>query len=316
MDRTNPYEVAQAIGKLGAWRTAAAHNWALLPAGCGEPWLVNVIAGSGANIPSRILLFHGWRDFHCYLISRQNGDFWVAASPEDIAHLEAVFPQGGLPALFSCAEGYARIAVEKENEPLLASMLYECFGLFMRFEGDPDLAMKFASERSLFARRQGDDGKWSDCALPLPEKQPQFVEQVSLRKDILARAKDLPFDASWKLELDFGRLPGVQTNEQRPRAIYLFAAVNQADGSRFVWRTMAVSGRQDGLVALWQSLAPQLLDHIVAAGKVPGEIHVRSMRMVRFLRPLGMQLPFKLVVHAELPALDNEVRGSLREKRI
>ncbi len=315
MDRTNPYEVAQAIGKLRAWRTAAAHNWALLPAGCGEPWLVTVFPGDAGN-PARMLFFHGWREFHCYLISRQDGDFWVAASPEDITHLEAVFPQGAQPALFSCVEGYVRRVVDKESEPLLASMLYECFGLFMRFEGDPDLAMKFASERALFARRQDDDGKWSDCALPLPEKQPQFVEQVSLRKDILARAKDLPFDASWKLELDFGRLPNVQTNEPHPRAIYLFAAVNQSGGSRFAWRTMAVSGRPDGLVALWQTLAPQLLDHIVAAGKVPGEIHVRSMRMVRFLRPLGMHLPFKLVVNAELPALDNEVRSSLREKRI
>ena len=86
--------------------------------------------------------------------------------------------------------------------------------------------------------------------------------------------------------------------------------------NRFAWRTMAVSGRQFGLLALWQSIAPQLLDHIVASGRVPGEIHVRSMRMVRFLRPLGMQLPFKLVVHAELPALDAEVRGSLREGRL
>ena len=316
MDRTNPYEVAAAIAKLGAWRTAAAHNWALLPSECGEPWLATVIPGDAAGNPARVLLFHGWRDFHCYLITRQDVNFWVAASPDDIAHLEAVFPKGGEPALFSCAEGYVRSKVDGDAEPLLAAMLYECFGLFMRFETDPGLAMKYVSERALFARRQGPDGKWSDCALPLPEKQPQFVEQVSLRKDILARAKDLPFDASWHLELDFGRVPSVQTNEPHPRAIYLFGAVNAADGRRFVWRTMAVSGRPNGLVALWQTLAPQLLDHIMSAGKVPGEVHVRSLRMVRFLRPLGMHLPFKLVVHAQLPALDNEVRNSLREKRI
>lgn len=316
MDRNNPYEVAEAIAKLGAWRTAAAHNWALLPADCGEPWLVTVIPGDAAANPARVLLFHGWRDFHCFLISRQDANFWVAASPEDINHLEVVFPQGSPPGLFACAEGYMRAKVDAATEPLFAAMLYECFGLFMRFETDPGLAMKYVSERALFARRQEQYGKWSDCALPLPEKQPQFVEKVSLRKDILARAKDLPFDTSWHLELDFGRLPNVQTNEPRPRAIYLFGAVDSANGNRFAWRTMAVSGRPDGLVALWQTLAPQLLDHIVSAGKVPGEIHVRSMRMVRFMRPLGMQLPFKLVVHSELPALDNEVRSSLREKRI
>ena len=104
--------------------------------------------------------------------------------------------------------------------------------------------------------------------------------------------------------------------EPKARSIYLFAAVDANASTRFAWRTMVVSGKPDGLASLWQSLAPQLLDHILAAGKVPGEIHVRSMRMVRFLRPLGMQLPFKLVVHAALPALDAEVNASLREKRL
>ena len=316
MDRANPEEVARAIGRLGAWQSAAAHNWALVLSGDADPWLVNVLPGDGDKAPARMLFFHGWRNFHCFLISRQSKDFWVAASPEDITHVEVVFPHGMDPVLLEFQEGYVHRPVRDGMRPLLAAMLYECFGLFMRFEGDSGLAMRYASERALFSRRQDGDGKWSDCALPLPEKQPEFVEKVSLRKDMLARAKDLPFDASFKIELDFGRLPGVQTNEELPRAIYLFAAVNADGGNRFIWRTMAVSGRPDGLVALWQVLAQQLLDHIVAAGKVPGEIHVRSMRMVRFLRPLGMHLPFKLVVHGSLPALDAEVNASIREKRI
>ena len=316
MDRSNPCEVAQAIGKLGVWKVAAAHNWALLPAGAGEPWLASAVAGERENSPSRLLLFPGWRAFHCYLITRQNADFWVAASPEDIPHIEAVFPQGGEPVVLEFGEGYVHAPVSGGKAALAAAMLYECFGLFMRFESDPGLAMKYASERALFARRQEPDGKWCDCALPLPEKPPQFVEKVSLRKDLLERAKDLPFDQSLKLELDFGRLPNVQTNEPRPRAIYLFAAVDAGSGGRYAWRTMVASGAQDGLLALWQSLAQQLLERIVADGKVPGEVSVRSMRMVRFLRPLGMHLPFKLVVHANLPALDSEVRRALAEKRI
>lgn len=315
MDRANPYEIAGAIGRLGAWQTAAAHNWALLPSGCGDPWLVSAVAGKDAA-PSRLLFFHGWRDFHAYLITRQDNNFWVAASPEDIRHFETVYPSGGAPLLLEFEEGFVRRDLDPSARPLAAAMLYECFGLFMRFESDPGLALKYAPERALFARKQGEDGKWADCALPLPAEPPQFVEKVSLRKDILARAKDLPFDASTRIELDFGRLPGVQTNEPRPRAIYLLGAVDAETKNRFAWRTMAVSGRQDGLLALWQSIAPQLLDHIVASGRVPGEVHVRSMRMVRFLRPLGMQLPFKLVVHAELPALDAEVRGSLKEGRL
>ena len=315
MDRANPYEVAEAIGRLNVWKAAAANNWALLPSD-GSQWFVNVQEADMRGVKARMMFFAGWRPFHCFLITRQNHDFWVALSPADIPHVEVLFPESGPVQIVRYDEGYVQEPLGEDQRGIFARMLYACFGFVMRVEGDPQLPMKFVSERALFALKEDPDGRWSDCALPLPEKPPQFVEQVSLRKELLARAADLPFDASFALEMDFGRVFHAQTQEPRPRALYLCAAVDAKSGSRFLWRKMVVSGKPDGLLALWQSLAQTLLEHIVAAGRVPGEIRVRSMRMVRFLRPLGMHLPFKLVVNSKLALLDAEILSSIREGRL
>ena len=50
--------------------------------------------------------------------------------------------------------------------------------------------------------------------------------------------------------------------------------------------------------------------------RVPGEIHVRSSRMARFLRPLGIQLPFKLVQHAKLPSLEDVLGLAIQTRNV
>ncbi|MBQ6914391.1 MAG: hypothetical protein IJQ65_01625, partial [Kiritimatiellae bacterium] len=45
------------------------------------------------------------------------------------------------------------------------------------------------------------------------------------------------------------------------------------------------------------------LQEIVRRGKVPCEVKVRSARMFRMLRPLCMELPFKLSLHEKLDHL-------------
>ena len=77
-----------------------------------------------------------------------------------------------------------------------------------------------------------------------------------------------------------------------------------------------MDGKENGLKRLWEGHAQRLLDAVVAWGRVPGEVHVRSGRMMRFLRPLGLQLPFKLVQHAKLPALDAALTHSIQTKKV
>ena len=54
---------------------------------------------------------------------------------------------------------------------------------------------------------------------------------------------------------------------------------------------------------MWESMPQQLLTQFLARGRVPGRIRVVSPRVFRFIRPLGMELPFRLSLHESLPDL-------------
>lgn len=316
MDRTNPQEIAEAIAKLGTWETAAANNFALIPLGSKEPYLVSVAAKTPPPVKARILFFRGWRPFHNFVIARQDRDFGVAVSPAELDHLEAVFTEDGEVQLISFRAGCVPVPPDHDERIVMARLLYETYGLMMRFENEVTLGMKYADERALFARIEGKDGKWQDGPHSVPETPPQFVERVELKKDLVSHASDVPFAAGTVWELDFFRLPGqVESPNDRPKTLYLFAAVDAVTGERRIWDLLTVNGEK-GLLNAWEKFAPRVLDAVIAGGFVPGEIRVRSMRMVRFLRPLGMHLPFKLVVNSKLAVIDAEVSKAVKEKKL
>ena len=55
-----------------------------------------------------------------------------------------------------------------------------------------------------------------------------------------------------------------------------------------------------GLKGMWESMPVQALKAIIRRGRIPGEIRVRSGRVFRLLRPLCLELPFKLSLHDDL----------------
>ena len=132
----------------------------------------------------------------------------------------------------------------------------------------------------------------------------KFVERVSLDTAKCRLAAKLPVVADEKWEVDFVMVPAYHTREPKPRFLYVLAAVDAATGVRVVWLKMSVGGTDEALKALWEGHAARLLEAMLRLGRAPGEIHVRSGRVARFLRPLGMHVPFKLVHHAKLGALD------------
>ena len=75
---------------------------------------------------------------------------------------------------------------------------------------------------------------------------------------------------------------------------------------------MSVDGKPGGLKRMWEAHAQRMLDRILLLGRIPGELHVRTGRVARFLRPLGLQLPFKLVQHAKLPTLEAVLELAVR----
>ena len=162
--------------------------------------------------------------------------------------------------------------------------------------------MKFAAEKSVFARVESADGKWSDAPLAVPDPRP-YVECVKFSKKAVEKAKDLPIDAGLKVLLDFRMLNGAQTLHPRPRTVYALAAADAATGARLFFSQTSVEP-EAGLKAMWESMPEKALEEIIGLGRVPGEICLVSGRVFRMLRALCVELPFKLSLHDSLPALD------------
>ena len=61
---------------------------------------------------------------------------------------------------------------------------------------------------------------------------------------------------------------------------------------------------ETGLRGLWEGMPGRLLKELLARGRIPGRIRTVSQRVFRMISPLGIELPFKLSLHDELPNLD------------
>ena len=173
------------------------------------------------------------------------------------------------------------------------------------------------AEKAMFARKEVVEGVWMDGPLRMPEETVvEQVEQVNLKKTVCDQAKSLPLYPKEIWELDFVLLPSYRTAGPNPRFLYLLVAVNAESGERMVWERLTVDGKEGGLLRLWSGHAQRVLDAVVRLGRVPGEIHMRSGRVMRFLRPLGLQLPFKLVQHAKLPSLESVLNLSIQTGKV
>ena len=161
--------------------------------------------------------------------------------------------------------------------------------------------MKFADDRAIFARVERAPGEWVDEPLPIPDP-PPHVEKVTFQKEIVKAAKDLPMAQGYVLEVDFGLCLGLMTKDPRPRCVYALVAVDAATGEKVVDCQASVSP-DGGLRSLWESMPPHLLKEMVARRRIPCEIKVRSGRVFRMLRPLCLELPFKLSLHEKLDHL-------------
>ena len=333
MDRENPYEIAKAIVALNVWRKIDSHQWAVVPRGAEAPFICVVDGkGDGKDIVGRLLVFPGFDVFRDFAISQRFPDYGVGSGPLDFMHTALLAAKDGRFEMFSYMPGYIPMPVkDDEVDRSLAAVLYECYGLMMRFEEDPSLVMKYASERALFARRQDGSGTWQDAKFTLPPDQGVArAERVALRNDDLAAAKKLPIEKGEAWDVDFMALPSWRTREKRPRILYIFAAVAEESRERIAWDRMSVgdisaddndphtilSGPAAGLQRLWESHAQRLLRAMLRAGRVPGTVNVRSSRVMRFLRPLAMQIPFKMVQHAKLDALDGVMEETIKSGRV
>ena len=148
MNRHDINEIAKAIAALNLGEKAATHNWALVPQTSELPYLVNVVVENKKNSPviGRLHLFPGFVPFRDFMISRRVTDFGVGMSPMDFDHFELVSAKGGVTELFVYEPGFVPRALTDDERVFLAPLLYECYGLMMRLEENPDLPEGWAKQ--------------------------------------------------------------------------------------------------------------------------------------------------------------------------
>ncbi len=321
MDRTNPLEVARAVAGLNVWDKVRIHNWALVPQMSDEPVIVTVPPPEKRKeVAGRLLLIPGFRIFREFMVLLRVPDAGVAMNPADLRHYEMVAAKNGYVEVVCCEPGYVPRAPQGDEAKYVASLLYECYGLMMRFEENPGLPKKFIDKNAMFARKEITEGNWQDGPLVCPnDSKIVFEENVCIDGKLRDEAVKLPIIPGEIWEVEFAMFPMFQTKDPKPRFLYIFAAVNAATGEKMCWDKMSVDLNEtgdNGLLHMWEKLASRVLNAIKRCGRTPAELHVRSQRMMRFLRPLGMFLPFKIVQHSHLPQVEKAFEEVIKTGRI
>ena len=323
VDRTNIDEVARAIVSLNVWKKASKYNWALVSELFDKPLIAAVNPSPSGPISARLLLFNGFMAHRDFLLFRQSPDLSFAMSPMDFDHYEVIGLKDGSAEVFDYRPGFLPVHPDGETSATLAPVLYECYGLLLRIDENPDLPTIYVKEQAMFSRKEGLDGKWCDEPLIPPNLATvSWTERVGLDRAKCSQAArfDMEPDETW--EVDFMQMPMYRTNDLQARMMHLLAAVDARTGERRVWQKLAVdpsiprNGTLDALKPLWESLASHLLDGVLRRGKVPGSLSVRSQRMMRFLRPLSLQLPFRMVLHRQLPQVAVAVNRAILEHSV
>ncbi|MBQ4471210.1 MAG: hypothetical protein II946_02680 [Kiritimatiellae bacterium] len=296
-------EIGRSIDGLDLWQTVMPYHWALKPRGTALPYFCAFLKGDNSPVKARILLLEGWQTFHEFIKVRIDRNFGFTSSPMELAHFELVFcATSEDPQLLRYDAGYMPCAPSAAGEELCRRMLWEVLGVMMRLEGDAELPFRYAAEKALFARIEGEGGVWRDAPLAIQDT-PPHVERISFTKSDLAVAKDLPFAADEALEMDFRLIPGLVTREKRPRCAYMLSVVDAKTGELVLQEKASVDA-ESGLRGLWEAVPSRVLKLIVSRGRIPGEIRLLSGRMFRMMRALCMHLPFKLSLHDGLPRLE------------
>jgi len=295
-------DIGRRIDGLGLWESVFPCHWAIKPRGTVLPYFFAALKGDRPEIKVRLLLLEGWQTFHDFVRTAVDHCFGWYSSPIEFPHFELVFLADGSCMLFRHDPGYIPVQADEKGRALCERMLWEVFGVMMRIESDRKLPLKFAGDKAVFARVEDHKGNWTDEPLQIPDPRPH-VETIAFPKDDIKKAKDIPFASEESLEFDFRIAPGLMTKEKRPRCAYVLAGVDGASGEKIFWDRVSMDP-EAGLRGLWESMPRRVLSHIIARGRVPGEIKVMSGRVFRLVRPLCMDLPFRLSLHDRLPRLE------------
>ncbi len=291
-------DLVRKIDALDLWSAIQHCRWAVKPMGTVFPFFCETCLGDGKPVKVRFLMLEGWTSFLDYVqfvIDRANS---FCTSPIELPHFELIVMASGEFHLYRYDTGFSPREADDRQKAFVARILWEAYGVMLRVESDPGLAMRYAAERAVFARVETATGHWEDIPLPVPPRS-KTSDHIAIPKDEIRRAKDLPFLKEKVLHVHFALLMCVVTKEVRPRNVYAFEAYDPAKGQRvFDWRVSMPPGGT--LKGLWESMPAQFVRSLNHLGYTPGEVKVKDPRVFRLLRSLCVELPFKLSLHDEL----------------
>ena len=233
MDGATPEDIGRRMDGLGLWDAAAACNWGVKPRGVAFPYFCSFVRGDGRPVKARFLMLDGWQTFHDFIRVNIDRNYGFQSSPVEFAHFELVVLDGGAMKLFRHDPGYMPQEATGPGRDIAAKILWEAYGVMLRVESDPKLPMRFADEKSIFARVEDKSGAWRDEPLVIPDP-PPYVERISFRTEDVKKAKDLPIVPTDVLDVDFRLVPGVMTRDERPRCVYELVAVDPVSRTRVV----------------------------------------------------------------------------------
>ncbi|MBO7720898.1 MAG: hypothetical protein J6T01_00675 [Kiritimatiellae bacterium] len=313
MTRGGPEETGAKMDALGLWGMLEQYNFAVKPRGTAFPYFCSVLRGERRPVKVRFLMLEGWQTMHDYIRWRADRFFGFYTTPAEMPHLEMVVFEDGRVSIFRHDPGYVPAAAAAAGRKIAAAVLGEASGVMLRIEADRALPMRFAADKAVFARVERADGEWEDAPLEIPDP-PPHTEKVEFPEELVKKAQDMPFDRGSALEVDLRLLLHVMTAEPRARSVYSLKGVDSATGETALDERASASP-DGGLRDLWQAMPSRVLNALVLRGAVPGEIKCCSGRVFRLLRPLCMELPFKLSLHDRLDALDAAYKTEAASKR-
>ena len=291
-------EIAAKIDSLGMWDTLAKYNFAVKPLNTPFRYFFSAKRDGDGPAVKRIMLFEGWRTFSDYVHLMADRNAGLFTTPLEFPHFELVAPGLGGFLCLRFDPGYVPAPPEAGAASLCAKILWQAYGLAMRMENDEKLPLAYADGRALFSRIETEDGKWEDAPFPIPEETPQ-KESISIPSDLVKKAKDLPLDPAFSVEIDFRAMPNLVTQEPRKRYAYHLAVADGASGAKILSEFASVRNASE-VRGAWLDISARTMALFVRIGRVPSEIKVLNQRMMRVLRPVGMELPVKISLHDSL----------------
>ncbi len=299
----NPEEIGRRLEALNLWEMIAPYNWAIKPLGTVFPYFCTTIRGDGQFVKTRFLLLEGWQTLHDFVRTRADRNFGFYSTPMELPHFELVILPNREVKVYRHDAGYVPRELTPAEHALMGRMLWEAYGVIMRLETESGLPLKFSDEKAMFARIETAPDVWRDAPLEIPDPRPH-VEKITFSKSDISQAKDLPFAAEEAIELDFRIQPQLMTRDPRPRCAYVLAAIDGQTHEQIIYDKLSIHP-DGGLKEMWETIPNRLLKHLLARGRIPGQIKLLSPRLFRMIRPLGTELPFKISLHDALPHLEN-----------